>query len=227
MPLPKACRLKMSSKPITNIHRILLWVSRTRLRIMAALALAFFFLWGTINLAIVTDGAADNRATHADVIIVLGCKAYENDQPAPCIRARSHHAAQLYREGLARQIIASGGPSLEGPAEAGVIAGLLKIEGVPGAAIVEEDRSHNTIQNILNSQVIMRERGWRTAVIITEPYHINRAMIIARDAGVTAYPSPATDSPDWQDPKVRVIKLAEDALKLMFYQIKASVGSRG
>lgn len=214
-----------------NTRRFASWLrleaQRRRLRLLAALAFLVLLLWAAVDLAIVATGAEDDRATHADVIIVLGCKAYENNVPTPCIRARSHHAAQLYKQGLATQIIASGGPSLQGPAEAGVIAGLLTHEGVPGAAIIQEDRSHNTIQNLLNSQAIMREHGWRTAVIVTEPYHINRAMIIARDAGLSAYPSPVTDSPDWQDPKVRTIKLVEDAVKLMFYQVKVVTNTAG
>lgn len=202
------------------------WFRSSRLRTLAALLFLALLLWGVIDLATVTIGAEDDRATHADVIIVLGCKVYENNQAAPCIRARSYHAAQLYKQGVAAQIIASGGPTRQGPVEAEVIAGLLESEGVPSEAITEEDSSHNTIQNIYNSRAIMQKRGWRTAVIVTEPYHINRAMIVAHDAGLPAYPSPATNSPDWQDPRTRVIKLTEDALKLMYYQVKVVLGVR-
>jgi uncharacterized SAM-binding protein YcdF (DUF218 family) len=209
-----------------NLSNIARRIRHSRATPFVALLLAVLFVWFAIDLAVVTLGAEDDHAAHADVILLLGCRALQDGTPTPCIRARSRHAASLYKQGLAPRIIASGGPSLSGPAEAGVMANLLREDGVPEAAIIQEDRSHNTIQNVLYSLQIMRERGWRTAVLVTEPYHINRAQIIARDSGLIVYSSPATDSPDWQSPLARPIKLAQDAVKLMYYQAKSTLGIR-
>jgi uncharacterized SAM-binding protein YcdF (DUF218 family) len=208
------------------IPRSLNRIRRSRATGPVVVALCALFVWLAIDLAVVTLGAEDDHATHADVILVLGCKALEDDVPTPCIRARSRHAADLYSRGLAPRIIASGGPSRDGPAESGVMADLLREYGVPGAAIIEEDGSHNTIQNIANSLTIIRGHAWSTALLVTEPYHINRAQIVARDSGLIVYPSPAVDSPDWQNPPIRVLKLAEDATKLMYYQLKTVLGIR-
>ena len=198
---------------------------RRRLIRLTAVAGLLLLYWAALDLMIVIGGAEnDQSAVGADVIILLGCKPYENGQLTACIRARSSHAASLYARGLAATIIASGGPSLHGPAEAGVMAGLLRGAGVPEKAIIQEDGSHNTIQNIANSRAIMQKYGWRTAIIVTEPYHITRAAIIARDAGMVVYPSPAVDSPDWEDAKSRAILLAGDSLKLMLYQVKSALG---
>jgi uncharacterized SAM-binding protein YcdF (DUF218 family) len=193
-------------------------------RLLVGLGLLLLLLWPAGDLAFVTLGAETDHATRADVILVLGCHVYGESGPSPCIRARAGHAAALYRQGLARWIIPTGGPSAGGPTEAEVLTRVLTEAGVPATAIVPETQAHNTIQNIRYSQAIMRERGWRTALLVTEPFHINRAALIARDAGLLAYPSPALDSANWDGPLVRAFHLARDALSLMLYQVKSLLG---
>ena len=213
--------IRLVEKTIQNLRLHL----RLVLRSLFIFGIATLLAWALLDAAFVTGGAEIDHATPASVIIVLGCKAPENGSPTPCIRARAAHAAELYKQKLAPSVIASGGPSLEGPAESGVLAELLATSGVPPAHIVQEDRSHNTIQNIYSSRIIMQQHGWTSAILVTEAYHINRAAAIAKDAGLQVYPSPATDSPDWQGFPVRLLKLAEDALKLMLYQVKAATGN--
>ena len=72
----------------------------------------------------------------------------------------------------------------------------------------------------------MRAHGWRTAILVTEPFHINRAVLIARDAGLPIYPSPAIDSVNWRDPLLRAFNLARDTVSLMWYQVKRATGTR-
>jgi uncharacterized SAM-binding protein YcdF (DUF218 family) len=110
--------------------------------------------------------------------------------------------------------------------ESAVLRQALEEGGVPPEAIVEESQANNTIQNIRYSSDIMRERGWRNAVLVTEPYHINRAALIARDFGLEVYPSPAVDSPNWTNFGPRVYNLGRDSVSLMLYQVKSLVGIR-
>lgn len=176
-------------------------------------------------MAFVSIGAETDSAAPADVIIVLGCNAFGPDgKPSPCMRARASHAAALYRQGLAAWIIPSGGPTEEGPTETSVLIEALQANGVPASAIVPEENSSNTIQNIYHSQAIMQARGWRSAILVTEPFHIKRASLIARNAGLIVYPSPALDTPNWQQPAPRVFNITRDAASLMLYQVKSLLG---
>jgi uncharacterized SAM-binding protein YcdF (DUF218 family) len=188
------------------------------------LALLVLALWMLADLRFVLDGAEANHAAPADVIIVLGCQAWTPAGISPCIRARADHAADLYRQGLARHVIPTGWTSAHGPSEAATLTVVLLAAGVPRSAIVIDDQAQNTIQNIRNSQVIMAAHGWHTAILVTEPYHINRAALIARDAGLTAFSSPAPDSPDWRDPWSRIWHVERDTLSLMLYQVKQVLG---
>ena len=204
------------------------WIRRSRWRTISFLLLLLALVWAGSDFAYISIGAETDYARQADTIIVLGCRIYG---PAPdgfssCIHARAAHAAELYNRGIAPHIIATGGMTDNGPAEASVLTRLLKEEGVPESAIVQETRATDTIQNITYSRAIMQERGWHTAVLVTEPYHINRASLIARDAGMTVFPSPALDSPNWSQPLPRIYNLGRDTLSLMLYQVKSLLGIR-
>jgi uncharacterized SAM-binding protein YcdF (DUF218 family) len=193
---------------------------RRKIGRLLALVLLVPILWVVADLRFVLDGAEADHAAPADVIIVLGCQAWTPAGISPCIRARADHAADLYRRGLARHIIPTGWASAHGPSEAGTLTLVLLAGGVPRSAIVADDQAQNTIQNIRNSQAIMAAHGWHTAILVTEPYHINRAALIARDAGLPAVASPALDSPDWRDPWSRVWHVERETLSLMLYQVK-------
>ena len=190
-------------------------------RTLLGLGLLFAVLWVGGDFAYVSIGATDDHATPADVIVVLGCNPYAPEGgPSICMRARGGHAAALYHQGLAPWVIATGGPTDGGPTEASVLDRVLEAEGVPASAILREEHALNTIQNIAYSQAIMQAHGWHTALLVTEPFHINRATLIAREAGLTVYPSPALDSLNWTDPKRRFNNLTRDTLSLILYQLK-------
>ncbi|MBI3947736.1 MAG: YdcF family protein [Armatimonadetes bacterium] len=69
--------------------------------------------------------------------------------------------------------------------------------GVPGAALVLEDRGRSTAESARLCARILRERGWRTALLVSDPWHLPRAARLFRREGVTIFPSPAFDSPTW------------------------------
>jgi uncharacterized SAM-binding protein YcdF (DUF218 family) len=188
--------------------------------------MAVFVLWFIDDLAYVTTGAEYDDAQNADVILVLGCNIGSPEQPSPCMQARAAHAAELYGAGRAGYVIASGGQSHPEITEAAALARLLERDGVPRDRIVLEERANNTIQNMRYSAEIMQERGWKSAVLVTEPFHIRRATLIAHDLGLEVWPSPALRSANWDSPLARAYNLSRDALSLMLYQAKILVGMR-
>jgi uncharacterized SAM-binding protein YcdF (DUF218 family) len=103
---------------------------------------------------------------------------------------------------------------------------VLTAAGVPESAVVLEEQAHNTIQNVGYSKEIMQQNGWYTAILVTEPYHIKRATLVARDAGLHVYPSPAVESPLWLNPDQRNFRLLRDTASLVLYQLKVATGTR-
>jgi uncharacterized SAM-binding protein YcdF (DUF218 family) len=97
---------------------------------------------------------------------------------------------------------------------------VMQADGLPESAIVLEEQARDTVGNIWYSRTIMRERGWRTAILVTEPHHIKRAAFIAGDAGLTFTISSVTDSPGWRSAPARSQNLASDVRNLMNYQLR-------
>lgn len=194
---------------------------------VALLLLAIAAMWLGGDLAYVVVGAETDYAAPADVIILLGCDPYgPQGGPSLCLSSRSRHAANLYYKGLAGHIIATGGDTESGPTEASVMLQVLASQGVPEPAVVLEEQAQNTIQNMIYSKAIMERNGWDTAILVTEPYHIKRSTLIARDAGLNVYPSPAVDSPLWRNPDQRPFRVLRDTLSLVLYQLKVATGIR-
>lgn len=181
-------------------------------------------IWFALDAAYVAIGAETDHAVPADAIVVLGCNPYGPNGPSPCMVARGGHAADLYRQEYASTIVATGNP-----AEAATLRRVLESNGVPPGDIITESDSYNTIQNIAHTQVFIQQHNWHTIILVTEPFHINRSALIARDTWgqtVVVYPSPAVDSDNWNGIYPKVYTVSRDALSLMLYQVKSVVGIR-
>lgn len=145
---------------------------------------------------IVTLYGQTERAQPADVIIVLGSGLRRDLQPGPALTRRSVRAAELWKAGFAPAIICSGGyATWSTRSEADGCAQILRENGVPADAIIIEERSRSTEENAVYSHEIMRERGWTTALVISDAYHLLRATWIFSAEGVTFTTSPAAPPP--------------------------------
>jgi uncharacterized SAM-binding protein YcdF (DUF218 family) len=184
----------------------------------------FYLLWYGLAYLYVSTGNETDEALPSDVIIVLGCPSYEGNVISKtfsaCVQARAHHAARLYKRGLAPHIIPTGGFTGPPPSEAAAMGQVMQADGVPASAIVLEEQARDTVGNIWYSRAIMRDRGWRTAILVTEPHHIKRAAFIAGDAGLTFTISSVTDSPGWRSAPARSQNVASDVRNLMTYQLR-------
>jgi uncharacterized SAM-binding protein YcdF (DUF218 family) len=176
--------VELSSRVIpvqrTTGRRLWLWFVRGVLVFMVLNVLGMMAL----GVYILRYGAKD-RARPADVIIVLG-----GGEIGTWRRAR--HAAVLYQEGFASHIICSGGTMPGwGYSEADRCARALTKRGVPPQAIILEDRSMSTEENAIDSTAIMRQRDWKTAVVVSDNYHLWRSHWLFEKQGVQVWTSPA------------------------------------
>ena len=131
-----------------------------------------------------------DQKCRADVAIVLGAAVYA-DEPSPVYRERINHGITLYEEGYVDRIIVTGGsPDGSEMSEASVAKKYLLEQGIPDEAVLTEDTSTITQENLENSKIIMDEYGYDTAIIVSDPLHMKRAMLLAEDAGIKSYSSP-------------------------------------
>ncbi len=167
-----------------------------RWRRVALLAVVLWAYAAMMLLVVIDAYGRVDRAQAADVIVVLGAGLRRDNTPGPALTRRSARAAELWRAGYAPVIVCSGGkPGNRTRSEADACAELLRGDGVPAAAIVLEDTSRSTEENAIETRAIMQANGWDSAVIVTDGFHLLRAMRLFKQAGIRAFPSPAGVEP--------------------------------
>ena len=118
------------------------------------------------------------------------------------LQSRVDAALEAWRTGYAPAIIVCGARGDDEPrAEAAVMAEYLIASGVPADSVIVDNTSFDTRQNIAHAREIMRSRGWTRALIATSDYHMERALWMARAAGMDASglaaPTPHTFRAYW------------------------------
>ena len=134
----------------------------------------------------------------AEAIVLLGGCTKSQEPPRPMVDVteggdRVLYTAQLYRQGKAPVIIASGGRidwSPSGAPEAADMAALLEFLQVPPAVIVQEPDSLNTYENAVNVKRLLEERQIQRVLLVTSAMHMPRALRIFQRQGLDVIPAP-------------------------------------
>jgi uncharacterized SAM-binding protein YcdF (DUF218 family) len=110
---------------------------------------------------------------------------------------RERHALKLYRQGLARYIIVSGIPTSFGVHTGESAKKFLLSQGVPEKDIMILWNSWNTRREALDLAQLMRRKGWKSAIIVTSPFHSRRAIYTFRRyaPGFSFSSSPVEEDP--------------------------------
>ena len=113
----------------------------------------------------------DEAAAPSDALIVLGDDNYRAD--------RAFHAAELYREGVAPLVVASGRMLRQNVSLADVMEHDLESFGVPAASIVKlSHRAENTREEAGEAARLIHSRGWKRVLVVTSNYHARRTRFI-------------------------------------------------
>jgi uncharacterized SAM-binding protein YcdF (DUF218 family) len=127
-----------------------------------------------------------SQPNKADCIVILGASVY-GTTPSPVLQARIDEGLRLYREGYAPLILVSGAQGKrENISEAEAMRRSLVSQGVPDDRILVDDRSGSTWENILFSQQLMQQKGLKSAIIVSNRYHLLRSCLMAQRLGLDA-----------------------------------------
>ncbi len=134
-------------------------------------------------------GNTDEK-TKSDVAIILGASTY-NGEVSPVYKERINHGIELYNEDYVDKLIVTGGIGKGSDiSDAESAKNYAVMCGIPENDVFVEDKSAITQENLENSKIIMDENNLKTAIIVSDPLHMRRAMLLAKDAGITSYSSP-------------------------------------
>jgi len=153
--------------------------------LLLAAAITFLYIGWRIN----HTGTRDS-AKRADAIVVLGARVEPDGQPGPDLRVRTLHAVNLFQRGLAPYIVCTGGYREDRLSAAAVGCQLASSQGVPVEKVVLADGSMTTREDAINASALMLARGWKTAIVVSHPLHLERARLLFEAQGISVYPSP-------------------------------------
>lgn len=151
-------------------------------------------LWCTILVWQITAYAGRHDPAPADVAIVLGA-AVRDTEPSPVFAARIEHGVALYHRGRVKRLVFTGGVGAgDRLAEAEVGRRVAIAAGVPASRIAVETRSTITYENLREAKVLLSSQAPPRVLIVSDPLHMRRAVIMARDLGLDAHPAPTPTS---------------------------------
>jgi uncharacterized SAM-binding protein YcdF (DUF218 family) len=152
----------------------------------------------------------------SDVIVVLGAAQYAG-KPSPVLRSRLDHARVLWQRGMAPRLILTGGSGTgDTTSEAAVGRSYLVRAGVPDSVFVLEDRGRSTEESIAGVAALMRERNLRSALFVSDPFHMLRIELLAHANGLDGASSPTRTSPISANRVEALTYLASESVKVPF-----------
>ncbi len=119
-----------------------------------------------------------------DVIIVLGTPVDADGKPSPTMRRRVTRGIELYRQGRARRLLFTGG--LGRPPEAAAMRDLALDADIPDEHIILEPTATTTLENAVRSSRLMSEQAFSSALIVSDRFHLPRALLVFRCLGIRA-----------------------------------------
>jgi uncharacterized SAM-binding protein YcdF (DUF218 family) len=199
-------------------------VTRSRVRRIVLLTVIGLVVVATLTHQIWLASIGSVLVTHddlgpSDVIVVLA-----GNSPF-----RARHAETLYARGLAPRVIVSNEPLSSHGVQTTWLelrrVGLVRLS-IPDDAIVPiPEISDSTYEEALHSRDIMLAHGWRSAILVTDPFHMRRATLTYRQvfdaAGLVVLASPADGSKygvdDWWTDRNAIMRVGQEYLKLGYY----------
>lgn len=161
---------------------------RRVLLVVVAGGLALALLVGAVNAYVLLSesGREHSRVAdvpHAQAAIVLGAFVQPDGKMSSMLADRVRQGAALYRAGKVDSVLVSGDHGQWSYDEPDVMRRALEAQGVPARRIFTDHAGFNTWASMERARKIF---GVRSAVVVTQDFHLPRALYLADAAGIDA-----------------------------------------
>lgn len=154
------------------------------LGVVAAPLAAILGLGATVHLITRSRIVSLDRVPHAPVALVLGAEVFADGTPSAFLRARLDLAAELYRRGLVEKLLLSGDGRSRFYDETGGMLRYLEGLGIDPDALLVDPAGLDTYASCRRAR---DEFGVRRMVVVSQRYHLPRALAICQAIGVDAW----------------------------------------
>jgi len=188
--------------------------------LIALIVMVLFMLYTSVTIYTYGNRSSD---VNADAAVVLGAAVWGN-QVSPVFRERINHAINLYHQGRIKKLIFTGGQGNRNePTEAAAARDYALQNGIPLNDVLIEQQSHTTYENMVYAKQLADQHGLKKLLIVSDPLHMKRAIAMARDVGMEAYPSP-TPTTKYQSLKNQTSELARETFYYLGYCTENLIG---
>ena len=174
-------KLKLSKKLLKKINKVLL--------VMLCVVLSVAFAVGAVNIFVCADSgkrivSTDTAREQApfDCILVLGAGIVRG-RPSDMLADRLLAAVELYQLGVAPKILVSGDHGSTDYDEVNVMKNYVIEQGVPSEDVFMDHAGFSTYDSVYRAINIF---GAEKILIVTQRYHLYRAVYIAKHLGAEA-----------------------------------------
>jgi len=130
----------------------------------------------------------------AEAIVVFGAAEYDG-RPSPVYKARLDHAADLYRQGLAPLVIATGGSGADPRFSEGEVGReYLAALGIGDSHLIAETQSPDTAESARRVATILRANGMHSCIAVSDGYHMFRIKRMLGREGIAVFGAPRPNS---------------------------------
>lgn len=153
---------------------------------IVGIALLFFVISNALIIGaggkkIVGDG--ELKELQADCILILGAGVWNGNQPSPMLADRLEEGLRLYNTGASPKILVSGDHGKVNYDEVNVMKEYLMDAGVPDEDIFMDHAGFSTYESIYRAKAVF---GVKKMIVVTQKYHMFRALYICDRIGVEA-----------------------------------------
>ena len=163
--------------------------------IFLAIALALAVLMGTVVLGIngyvmavtrkqILSAQQAAQIGDADCILVLGCRVYEDGTPSHMLEDRLQQSVELFELGAAPKLLMSGDHGQQEYDEVNTMKRYAVEHGVASSAVFMDHAGFSTYESVYRAKEVFQVQR---VIIVTQEYHLYRALYIAEAFGLDAY----------------------------------------
>jgi vancomycin permeability regulator SanA len=131
---------------------------------------------------IITPDEAKNL--NADCIIVLGAMVYQDGSLSDILKHRVMTGVELYNIGASDRLLMSGDNSRENYNESAAMKAYAVKLGVAGENVFQDYAGFSTYETMYRARDVFQAKK---VIIVTQKFHISRAVYLARSLGLEAY----------------------------------------
>lgn len=148
----------------------------------AALAINAHVVFSTRGLIRSAEEAANEK--NVDCVLILGCYVRENGTPSDMLRDRLLTGISLYEKGAAPKILMSGDHGQKEYDEVNTMKAFAVEHGVTGEDVFMDHAGFSTYESLYRARDVFQ---CKKVLIVTQEYHLHRALYVARALGLEAY----------------------------------------